>query len=102
MLLRCNLGNESRPYAVLYAAYLRNQTPSSTSGSVTPPYERLYGRVPTLGNLRIFGCLAYAKVPDKRMKKLFEKQSQFEQRCWIVSLECNTKHLTWIMATFTT
>jgi hypothetical protein len=74
MLLRCNLGYESRPYAVLHAAYLRNRTPSSTSGSITPPYERLYGRVLTLGNLRIFGCPAYAKVPDKRMKKLFENK----------------------------
>jgi hypothetical protein len=72
MLLRCNLGYEFWPYAVLHSAYLHNRTPSSTSGSVSP-YERLYGRVPSLGNLRIFGCLAYAKVPDEKRKKLFEK-----------------------------
>jgi transposase InsO family protein len=53
MLLRCNLGYEFWPYAVLHAAYLHDRTPSSTSGSVTP-CERLYGRVPSLGNLRIF------------------------------------------------
>jgi transposase InsO family protein len=72
MLLRCNLGYEFWPYAVLQAAYLHNRTPSSTSGSVTP-YERLYGRVPSLGNLRIFGCLAYAKLPDEKRTKLLEK-----------------------------
>jgi hypothetical protein len=72
MLLRGNLAYELWPYAVLHAAYLHNQTPSSTSGSFTT-YERLYGRVPSLGNLRIFGCLAYAKVPDEKRKTLFEK-----------------------------
>jgi hypothetical protein len=71
--LRCNLGYEFWPYAVLQAAYLNSRTnTSSTSGSVTP-YERLYGRVPSLGNIRIFGCLAYAKVPDEKRTKLFEK-----------------------------
>jgi hypothetical protein len=29
--------------------------------------------VPSLGNLRIFGCLAYAKVPNEKRKTLFEK-----------------------------
>jgi transposase InsO family protein len=72
MLLRCNLGYEFWPYAVLHAAYLHDRTPSSTSGSVTP-FERLYGRVPSLGNLRIFGCLASENVPDEKRKKLFEK-----------------------------
>jgi hypothetical protein len=72
MLSLCNLGYEFWPTAVLHAAYLHNRTPSSTSGSVTP-YERLYGRVPSLGNLRIFGCLAYAEVPDEKRKRLFEK-----------------------------
>jgi Integrase core domain len=72
MLLRFNLGHEFWPYAVLNAAYLHNRTPSSTSGSVTP-YERLYGCVPSLENLRIFGCLAHAKAPDEKRKKLFEK-----------------------------
>jgi hypothetical protein len=57
---------------VLHAAYLHKRTPSSTSGRVTP-YERLYGRVPSLGSLRIFGCLAYAKIPDEKRKKLLEK-----------------------------
>jgi hypothetical protein len=75
MLLRFNLGYEFWPYAVLKAAYLHNRTPSSTSGSVTP-YERLYGRVPSLRNLRIFGCLAYAKVRDEKTKKLFEMSIQ--------------------------
>jgi hypothetical protein len=28
-------------------------------------------------------------------------KSQFERRCWSVSLECNTKCLTWIMVIFT-
>jgi hypothetical protein len=72
MILRCNLGYEFWPYAVLHAEYLHNRTPLSTSESVTP-YERLYGRVPSLETLRIFGCLAYAKVPDEKRKKLFEK-----------------------------
>jgi hypothetical protein len=43
-----------------------------TSG-IAISYERLYGCVPSLGNLRIFVCIAYAKVPDENRNELFDK-----------------------------
>lgn len=36
----------------------------------TTPYEKLYKRKPNLENVRIFGCLVYAKVEPVNMKKL--------------------------------
>lgn len=50
-------------------AYLRNILPSSRSGNTTP-YERWTGRKPTIGHLRVFGCLAYAHVPERDRNKL--------------------------------
>ena len=37
------------------------------------PYERWYGKKPDLKHLRVFGCIAYAHVPDKQRQKLDKK-----------------------------
>ena len=37
------------------------------------PYEKFYGKKPDLSHLRVFGCKVYAKVPDKKRKKLDDK-----------------------------
>lgn len=59
--------------AVATAAYLRNRSPSRTLGSTTP-YERWYGESPDLRHLRVFGCMAYAYIPDSnRTGKLSKK-----------------------------
>jgi hypothetical protein len=42
----------------------------------------------------------WQKYPMRKGKSCLN--CQFECRCWSVSLECNTKCLTWIMVTFTT
>jgi hypothetical protein len=72
MLQKLNIGFEYWPEALLHAVYLHNRTPSSRSGTVTP-FEALYERVSSLSYIRIFGCLVYAKVPDEKRQKLFEK-----------------------------
>lgn len=44
---------------VMAACYLINRTPSSVLNYKTP-YECLFGKAPSLTEIRVFGCLAYA------------------------------------------
>jgi hypothetical protein len=72
ILLRSSLGFEYWPDVVRQVTYLHNRTPATNSRGVTP-YQKVFGRIPSLGNILIFGCPVYAKVPDEKRKKLFEK-----------------------------
>ena len=58
---------------VMASAYLINRTPSRLLEGKTP-YELLYGRVPNLSFLRVFGCLCYAKKLNPRDK--FDSRSR--------------------------
>ena len=55
--------------AVATAAYLRNQTPTRSLKGKTTPYEKWYGNKPVLSHLRVFGCMAYAYIPDANRKE---------------------------------
>lgn len=58
--------------AVLCAVYLLNRCPTKSVGNKTPN-EAWSGSKPSVGHLRIFGCIAYAHVPDQKRKKLDDK-----------------------------
>ena len=58
--------------AVATAVYLTNRLPASALGGMTP-HQALWGRVPDLGHLRVFGCDAFARIPDVRRRKLDDK-----------------------------
>jgi Integrase core domain len=51
ILFRSSLGFEYRPDAVRQGTYLHNQTPATNSGGFTP-YQKVFGRIPSLGNWR--------------------------------------------------
>lgn len=53
--------------AVHTACYLKNLTPD-TEG--TTPRERWDGKKPSLGHLRVFGCIAYPHIPQEKRDKL--------------------------------
>ena len=39
--------------------------------------EAWSGRKPTVGHFRIFGCIAYAHIPDKKRSRLDDKGEKF-------------------------
>ncbi|KAJ9535118.1 hypothetical protein OSB04_un001804 [Centaurea solstitialis] len=55
--------------AVNHSTNLINRVYTRVLGDTTP-YEKLYKRKPNLENVRIFGCLAHAKVEPVNLKKL--------------------------------
>jgi hypothetical protein len=57
-------------FAILHANYLYNRTPVRRLEWRTP-YEHIYGKVPNVGDLRVFGCGAYVHIPPEvRVNKL--------------------------------
>jgi hypothetical protein len=61
----------NRAEAVCNAAYVRNRV--ITTATAVTPYERWYGKKPDVSNLRVFGCTAYAHVPDAVLNALKKK-----------------------------
>ena len=64
--------------AVANAVYTRNRIISKAifNEKVTP-YERYYGRKPSVSHMRVFGCVSYAWVPDISRKKLDKKTETY-------------------------
>jgi Reverse transcriptase (RNA-dependent DNA polymerase) len=56
--------------AAHHAVHLLNITPSRSLGNITP-HEGVYGVVPDVSKLRVFGCVSFAMFPHP--KKLDEK-----------------------------
>ncbi|GJW76447.1 ribonuclease H-like domain, reverse transcriptase, RNA-dependent DNA polymerase [Tanacetum coccineum] len=61
--------------AVRHAIYILNSVPTKALEDITP-YEAIKLRKPNLENLRVFGCIAYAKVPSQRLTKLDDRSSR--------------------------
>lgn len=72
MLNRSFLPKSFWPEAVLWSIYLLNRSPTIAVRDRTPE-EAWSGRRPSVDHLRIFGCIAYAHVPDEKRKKLDDK-----------------------------
>ena len=58
--------------AVSNAVYIRNRCPTRALVTITPQ-EAWSGRKPCIAHMRVFGCIAYAKVPDAKRGKLDAK-----------------------------
>lgn len=63
--------------AVAAAAYVCNRTLTRAFKESIIPYEKWYGRKPDVSHLRVFGCIAYANVPDALRQKLDKKAERF-------------------------
>lgn len=60
------------PEIVLWSTHLLNRSPTKSVQNMTPQ-EAWSGRKPSVAHLRIFGCIAYAHIPDEKRKKLDDK-----------------------------
>ena len=81
MLLDTNLPPKIWAEAISTAAYLRNRSPSSGVGGITP-YQAWYRQKPCVGHLRVFGCTAFIHIPK-------DKRGSWTQRpesasCWAI------------------
>lgn len=58
--------------AIRHSTYLLNRVATRALNEKTP-YEGLRGKKPSIEHLRVFGCIAYAKVVAKLLKKLDDR-----------------------------
>ena len=73
MIAHAKLPNMYWAEAISTAAYLRNRMPPTAIKENKTPYELWCGRKPNFSNLRVFGSMAYAHVPDSERRKLDKK-----------------------------
>ncbi|MCO5548009.1 hypothetical protein L7F22_001465 [Adiantum nelumboides] len=76
-MARCMLKAKSLPHklwmeAVACAAHVLNRCPTRALKTITP-YESWYDRKPSVSYLHVFGCLAYAHIPQQLRGKLDDK-----------------------------
>ena len=60
-------------YAVLYAVYIINRTPTRVIKGDLTPFEAYTGNKPSVSHIRIFGCKAFAHIPHEKRQKLDAK-----------------------------
>lgn len=72
MILGAHLDASYWGEAVMAAVYLRNRSPSRSVQGMTP-YQAWTGEKPSLSHLRVFGCRAFAHIPDETRTKLDPK-----------------------------
>ena len=72
MLLDAKLPQSFWAEAISTATYLRNRSPTSAVDGRTP-HQAWYDKIPGAEHLRVFGCAAYAHVPNDERGKLDSK-----------------------------
>jgi hypothetical protein len=72
MILAQGLGLELWGEAMNTIVYIKNRCPTKALDSKTPQ-EAWNGRKPYVYHLRVFGCKAFAHVPDEKRTKLESK-----------------------------
>jgi hypothetical protein len=61
--------------AINSAVYLKNRSPTRYIDNVTP-FEAFNGSKPTVHNLKVFGCKAFAHIPKENRRKLDAKSTK--------------------------
>lgn len=80
MLLNSKLSKSFWSEAVKTAVYLINRTPTSAL-KMTVPATLWYGEMPKLQKLKVFGCVAYLRLPAEVIAGKFDSR---EKKCFMV------------------
>ncbi|RVW79987.1 Retrovirus-related Pol polyprotein from transposon TNT 1-94 [Vitis vinifera] len=72
LLARDKIPKSFWPEAVNWSIHVLNRSLTFSVQNMTPE-EAWSGRKPTVDHFKIFGCIAYAHVPDEKRKKLDDK-----------------------------
>lgn len=60
-------------YCIQVVVYLINRLPSTAIENKTP-YEKLYGRKPSVQHLKVIGCLCYVKIVQQHDKLMLRSK----------------------------
>ena len=63
------------PEAITWSIHVLNRSPTFSFKNMNPE-QAWSGRSPAIDHFRIFGCIAYAHVPDEKRKKLDDKSEK--------------------------
>ena len=79
-MARCMMKSKGVPAqfwgeAVNSAVYILNRSPTKSLEEKTP-YEAWYGRKPSVGHLRVFGCRVHVKTVGSHLKKLSDRSKK--------------------------
>eukprot|EP00253_Pinus_taeda_P024683 PITA_24683 len=85
MLKGKHLPHEYWAEAITCAVYISNRCPTKAVMNRIPE-EAWSGQKQTVTHMRVFGCVAYAHVPDQLRRKL-DRMCSFEDEAWDGSLE---------------
>jgi len=75
MLLRSGLPVDFWWDAYEASNYLTVRLPTKTARGYQTPFEGVYGELPDLAHLRIWGCKAYLKLPKNYQRKDWRDKS---------------------------
>nr|GEX55916.1 ribonuclease H-like domain, reverse transcriptase, RNA-dependent DNA polymerase [Tanacetum cinerariifolium] len=75
MMKATNMPQNFWAEAIRHAIHILNSVPTKALEDITP-YEAIKRRKPNLENLRVFGCIAYAKVPSQHLTKLDNRSTR--------------------------
>ena len=81
LLARGGVSKTFWPEAVIWSIHILNRSPTFDVRNMTAE-EAWSGRIPAVDHFRIFGCMAYAHVPNVRRKKLDDKA----EKCFFLSV----------------
>jgi hypothetical protein len=80
MLLNSGLGKSLWTEAVMAAVYVINRCPTTALKDCVPA-ELWYKQKPSVGKIKVFGCLAYLKKPKELIGGKFESRTL---KCYFV------------------
>ncbi|CAL2228256.1 unnamed protein product [Prunus armeniaca] len=75
LLVKGRIPKKFWPEAVLWSVHILNRSPTFSVKNMTPQ-EAWSGLKPAVDHFRVFGCIAYAHIPDEKRKKLDDKSEK--------------------------